>query len=138
MLKPDSLTEEEWELMHTHPRLAYEMLEPIHYLDKALNIPYCHHEKWDGSGYPRGLKGTMIPLEARIFAVVDVWMRCAPTGRTARPGVWKKRWIISAVSGASILTRMWRMLLWISSRMRRKAHRVRTGWIIAPGAGIPG
>jgi HD-GYP domain-containing protein (c-di-GMP phosphodiesterase class II) len=49
------------------------MLSPIHYLRLALDIPYCHHEKWDGSGYPRGLKSEQIPLVARIFAVVDVW-----------------------------------------------------------------
>lgn len=52
---------------------AYEMLQPIKYLHQALDIPYCHHEKWDGTGYPRGLKGEEIPLAARIFAVVDVW-----------------------------------------------------------------
>jgi HD-GYP domain-containing protein (c-di-GMP phosphodiesterase class II) len=59
--------------MRTHPQLAYEMLYPIEYLRPALDIPYCHHEKWDGTGYPRGLKGEEIPLAARIFAVVDVW-----------------------------------------------------------------
>ena len=71
--KPDKLNEEEWELMRQHPQMAYEMLYPIEYLHPALDIPYCHHEKWDGSGYPRGLKGNEIPLSARIFAVVDVW-----------------------------------------------------------------
>lgn len=59
--------------MRRHPVYAYEMLMPIAYLRMALDIPYCHHEKWDGSGYPRGLKGEQIPLAARIFAVVDVW-----------------------------------------------------------------
>jgi HD-GYP domain-containing protein (c-di-GMP phosphodiesterase class II) len=59
--------------MKKHPTFAYEMLAPIHYLRLALDIPYCHHEKWDGSGYPRGLKGAQIPLIARIFAVVDTW-----------------------------------------------------------------
>jgi len=59
--------------MRQHPIFAYEMLSPIHYLRSALDIPYCHHEKWDGTGYPRGLKGAEIPLAARIFAVVDVW-----------------------------------------------------------------
>jgi HD-GYP domain-containing protein (c-di-GMP phosphodiesterase class II) len=56
-----------------HPATAYELLRRIPYLDKALEIPYCHHEKWDGTGYPRGLKGEEIPVSARIFAVVDVW-----------------------------------------------------------------
>jgi putative nucleotidyltransferase with HDIG domain len=73
LLKPDKLTEEEWEVMRKHPVYAYEMLMPIAYLRAALDIPYCHHEKWDGTGYPRGLRGEQIPLSARIFAVVDVW-----------------------------------------------------------------
>ncbi len=71
--KPGPLTAEEWEIMKKHPSFAYEMLSPIRYLRLALDIPYCHHEKWDGSGYPHGLKGAQIPLAARIFAVVDVW-----------------------------------------------------------------
>ena len=73
LLKPGPLTEEEWVLMRKHPVYAYEMLAPIAYLKPALNIPYCHHEKWDGTGYPQGLKGEQIPLVARIFAIVDVW-----------------------------------------------------------------
>ncbi|MBK9603046.1 MAG: response regulator [Anaerolineales bacterium] len=73
LLKPGPLTEEEWVKMRIHPTFAYEMLAPIHYLRLALDIPYCHHEKWDGTGYPQGLKGDQIPLTARIFAVVDVW-----------------------------------------------------------------
>jgi putative nucleotidyltransferase with HDIG domain len=73
LLKPGTLNETEWEIMRRHPRYAYEFLEQIDYLRPALDIPYCHHEKWDGSGYPRGLKGEQIPRDARIFAVVDVW-----------------------------------------------------------------
>jgi putative nucleotidyltransferase with HDIG domain len=73
LLKPGPLTDEEWVVMKRHPALAYEMLSPIHYLRPAIDIPYCHHEKWDGTGYPRGLKGEQIPLAARLFAVVDVW-----------------------------------------------------------------
>jgi putative nucleotidyltransferase with HDIG domain len=73
LLKPGPLTDEEWLVMKKHPSFAYEMLSPIRYLRLALDIPYCHHEKWDGSGYPRGLKGAQIPLVGRIFAVVDVW-----------------------------------------------------------------
>ena len=73
LLKPGPLTDEEWGIMKRHPQLAYEMLYPIEYLRPALDIPYCHHEKWDGTGYPQGLKGEEIPLAARIFAVVDVW-----------------------------------------------------------------
>jgi putative nucleotidyltransferase with HDIG domain len=73
LLKPGPLTDEEWEIMRKHPVYAYELLSPISFLRPALDIPYCHHEKWDGTGYPRGLKGEQIPLAARIFAVVDVW-----------------------------------------------------------------
>ena len=73
LLKPGKLTDEEWGIMRQHPRFAYEMLSPISYLKPALDIPYCHHEKWDGSGYPRGLMGERIPLVARLFAVIDVW-----------------------------------------------------------------
>jgi len=71
--KPGKLTEEEWDIMRQHPQYAYEMILPIEYLRPALDIPYCHHEKWDGSGYPRGLKGEEIPISARIFAIIDVW-----------------------------------------------------------------
>ena len=73
LLKPSQLTAEEWEIMRRHPVYAYELLAPIAYLRPALDIPYCHHEKWDGSGYPRGLSGPGIPLAARIFAVADIW-----------------------------------------------------------------
>jgi putative nucleotidyltransferase with HDIG domain len=73
LLKPGSLTEDEWRIMRQHPLLAYQLLSPITFLHAELNIPYCHHERWDGSGYPRGLRGEEIPIEARIFAVVDVW-----------------------------------------------------------------
>jgi len=71
--KPGALTPEEWEIMRKHPQYAYDMLAPILYLKKAIDIPYCHHEKWDSTGYPRGLRGEQIPQAARIFAVVDVW-----------------------------------------------------------------
>ena len=73
LLKPGPLTDEEWIMMRRHPQFAYDMLSPIAYLHPALDIPYCHHEKWDGTGYPRGLKGEEIPLAARIFALADVW-----------------------------------------------------------------
>ncbi|NUM47896.1 MAG: PAS domain S-box protein [Anaerolineales bacterium] len=73
LLKPGQLTKEEWDVMKTHPQLAYEMLSPIPYLHPALDIPRYHHEKWDGTGYPHGLRGEQIPLAARIFALADVW-----------------------------------------------------------------
>jgi len=71
--KPGPLTDDEWTLMKKHPVFAHEMLSPIGYLKPAMDIPYCHHEKWDGSGYPRGLTGEEIPMAARIFAIVDVF-----------------------------------------------------------------
>lgn len=73
LLKPGPLNDEEWAIMRTHPTLAVELLRPIAFLAPALDIPWCHHEKWDGTGYPRGLRGEEIPLAARIFAVVDVY-----------------------------------------------------------------
>ncbi len=72
LLKPGPLTADEMEIMRRHPQYAHDLLQPTEYLRPALQIPYCHHEKWDGTGYPRGLKGEEIPLEARIFAVIDV------------------------------------------------------------------
>jgi len=71
--KPGPLTPEEWEVMKQHPVHAFKLLSSIPFLRPALDIPYAHHERWDGSGYPRGLKGEEIPMAARIFAVVDVW-----------------------------------------------------------------
>jgi HD-GYP domain-containing protein (c-di-GMP phosphodiesterase class II)/DNA-binding LacI/PurR family transcriptional regulator len=73
LLKPGPLNGDEIEIMHQHPAYAYKMLAPITFLRPALDIPYCHHENWDGTGYPRGLKEEQIPLAARIFALVDVW-----------------------------------------------------------------
>ncbi len=73
LLKPGPLTDQERQVMQQHSIYAYQMLSPITYLHPALDIPYCHHEKWNGTGYPRSLKGTQIPLAARIFTIVDVW-----------------------------------------------------------------
>ncbi len=73
LLKPGPLTETEWASVRQHPTYAYEMLAPIPHLRPVAELPYCHHEKWDGTGYPRGLKGAQIPLAARILAVADVW-----------------------------------------------------------------
>ena len=71
--KPGALTDEEWQIMRKHPVYAFEWLSSIEYLRPALEIPYSHHEKWDGSGYTQGLRGEEIPLPARIFAILDVW-----------------------------------------------------------------
>jgi HD-GYP domain-containing protein (c-di-GMP phosphodiesterase class II) len=73
LFKPGPLNDSEWELMRMHPIYAKEMLEDIPYLKNALTIPYCHHERWDGKGYPQGLKGEEIPLPSRIFTIVDHW-----------------------------------------------------------------
>ncbi|GAB4390696.1 MAG: hypothetical protein Kow0025_24500 [Thermodesulfovibrionales bacterium] len=73
LFKPGRLDNEEWGLMKRHPQIAFDLLSPIAFLRPALDIPLCHHEKWDGTGYPRGLRGEQIPLAARIFAIVDVW-----------------------------------------------------------------
>jgi HD-GYP domain-containing protein (c-di-GMP phosphodiesterase class II) len=73
LLKPGPLDGDDWKLMQKHPLFAYEMLHAIPFVEGALDVPYCHHERWDGTGYPRGLKGEEIPLLARIFSVVDVW-----------------------------------------------------------------
>jgi len=89
LLKPDSLSEEEWIIMRQHPVIAYEMLSPITFLRPALDIPYGHHEKWDGSGYPQGLRGDDIPIAARLFAVIDVY-DALRSDRPYRPG-WSNR-----------------------------------------------
>ncbi|MCP4897764.1 MAG: GAF domain-containing protein [bacterium] len=73
LLKPGPLDDAEWEIMRQHPQYAVDMLAPIEYLRPALVIPFGHHERWDGSGYPKGLQGKDIPLPARMFAVIDVW-----------------------------------------------------------------
>jgi len=99
LLKPDSLTIDEWEVMRLHPVLAYEMLMPIEFLRPALDIPYCHHERWDGSGYPRGLAGEQIPLAARIFAVVDVY-DALTSDRPYRPA-WTRRKAIAYIRDRS-------------------------------------
>lgn len=77
------------EIMRQHPVYAWELPSPIEYLRSALDIPYCHHEKWDGTGYPRGLNGDAIPLAARIFAVTDVY-DALTSDRVYRPA-WSKK-----------------------------------------------
>ncbi len=86
LAKPGPLTDDEWRIMLTHPEHARQMLAAVPHLSRAIDIPYAHHERWDGTGYPRGLRGEQIPLAARIFAVVDVW----DTLCSDRP--YRKRW----------------------------------------------
>ena len=89
LLKKGPLTPEEREIMQQHPVFAYLMLSPIEFLHPALDIPLSHHEKWDGTGYPYGIKGENIPLTARIFSVVDVW-DALNSSRPYRPAPWPK------------------------------------------------
>jgi len=99
LLKPGTLNEKEWEIMRRHPEYAYQFLESIEYLRSVLAIPYCHHEKWDGTGYPRGLAGEQIPFEARIFAIVDVWDALL-SDRPYRPA-WTKEKVITYIAEQS-------------------------------------
>ena len=99
LLKPGTLNEKEWEIMRRHPEYAYQFLESIEYLRSVLEIPYCHHEKWDGTGYPRGLVGEQIPFEARIFAIVDVWDALL-SDRPYRPA-WKKEKAVAYIAQQS-------------------------------------
>jgi HD-GYP domain-containing protein (c-di-GMP phosphodiesterase class II) len=87
LCKPGPLTDAEKRVMQNHPVYARDLIKPISYLSPAADIPYCHHEKWDGTGYPRGIQGDAIPIEARIFSVVDVWdaMRSKRSYREAIP-----------------------------------------------------
>lgn len=103
LLKPGKLTDEEWVIMKMHPVFARKMLERVNYLKSAIDIPYYHHEKWDGSGYPEGLKGEQIPLTARIFAVADVW-DALTSDRPYRPAWSKKDTLeyIKSVSGTHL------------------------------------
>ncbi|MEK7784909.1 MAG: HD domain-containing phosphohydrolase, partial [Chloroflexota bacterium] len=101
------LTDDEQAFMRQHPQFAYNMLFPIAFLRSALDIPYCHHEKWDGTGYPRGLKGETIPLPARIFAVVDIWDALC-SNRPYRPA-WPRHEVrehISALAGTHFDSRV--------------------------------
>jgi putative nucleotidyltransferase with HDIG domain len=93
LLKPGPLTPEEWDIMKKHTQYAYEMLSRVSFLGPAVEIPFFHHEKWDGTGYPNGLKGEQIPLAARIFAVIDVW-DALNSERPYREDAWPKEEII--------------------------------------------
>ncbi len=99
LLKGEELTDEEYELMKRHTIYAYELLSPIDFLRPALDIPYCHHERWDGGGYPRGLSGEDIPLSARIFAVVDVF-DALTSDRPYRPA-WPRERALSYIRAES-------------------------------------
>ncbi|MBI9045507.1 MAG: HD domain-containing protein [Anaerolineaceae bacterium] len=99
LLKPGPLDEEEWIIMKKHPVYALRLLAPIPFLENALDIPYCHHEKWDGTGYPRQLEGKEIPIAARIFSIIDVWDALC-SNRPYRPA-WTKEKALSYISEQS-------------------------------------
>ncbi|NNJ10709.1 HD domain-containing protein [Chloroflexales bacterium ZM16-3] len=99
LLKPGKLDDEEWRLMRLHPVYAYNLLEPITFLRPALDIPHYHHEKWDGTGYPRGLRGEEIPLAARMFAVIDIW-DALRSDRPYRPA-WDEERVRAHIQGLS-------------------------------------
>lgn len=86
LTKPGALTKEEYEIVKQHPGIAYDLLSKNDFLKPCIDIPYCHHEKWDGTGYPRGLKGEQIPFSARLFAIIDVW------DALSRRRVYKQAW----------------------------------------------
>lgn len=97
--KPGALSDTEQKIMQTHPEKARDLLSRIDYLTPAVDIPYCHHEKWDGSGYPRGLRGEAIPLPARIFAVIDVFD--ALTSDRPYRKAWKKEEALAYIKNQS-------------------------------------
>lgn len=97
--KPGTLTDHEWATIRLHPQIAHALLAPIEYLRRALDIPYCHHERWDGAGYPRHLKGEQIPIAARIFAVVDVWE--AMTSERPYRKAWSQQEALDYIRSAS-------------------------------------
>ena len=97
--KTGKLTADEKEIIQQHPETALRILEGIPFLEKALDIPYCHHEYWNGNGYPRGLKEREIPLAARIFALADVW-DALRTDRPYRPS-WSKKKVVAHISEQS-------------------------------------
>jgi HD-GYP domain-containing protein (c-di-GMP phosphodiesterase class II) len=122
--KPGPLSEHEWAVMRRHPEYARNLLEPIEFLRPALDIPYCHHERWDGSGYPCGLKGDEIPLAARIFAVVDVWD--ALTSNRPYRGAWSNEQVrayISSHAGRLFDPAVVRAFLAMTESERRPAAR---------------
>ena len=86
LIKPGKLVDEEWDLIKMHPEIAHDILSNISFLKSSIDIPYAHHERWDGSGYPRGLKGADIPMAARLFAIIDVW------DALIHPRVYKNAW----------------------------------------------
>lgn len=86
LIKPERLKEEEWAQMKLHPVIGRDLISKIKFLKESLDIPYCHHEKWNGEGYPQGLAGEAIPLAARIFAVIDIW------DALSHPRVYKSAW----------------------------------------------
>jgi HD-GYP domain-containing protein (c-di-GMP phosphodiesterase class II) len=125
LVKPGRLDAHEWEEIKRHPQIAYDILTRIEFLRPSLDIPYSHHEKWDGSGYPEGLQGQDIPLAARIFAVVDVW------DALINPRVYKPAWpeeqvleYIHSQSGRHFDPHVVELFLKNYDRLKAKAKRI--------------
>jgi PAS domain S-box-containing protein len=119
LLKPGPLSDAERGVMRQHPDHGFEFLAPINYLRPSLDIPYCHHEKWDGSGYPRGLRGDHIPMAARLFALVDIWdaLRADRPFRAAWPAE-RARAYIHAQSGIEFDPQLTELFMQIATNGR--------------------
>ena len=111
LLKEGPLNDEEWEIMRKHPVFAYDMLSTIPFLKKASDVPYCHHEKWDGTGYPRGLRGKKFPLVQGSLPWWMYGMHSDQTGHIEKPGLMKKLGNILENRRAFTSTRSWLMRL---------------------------
>jgi len=112
LIKPGPLDADEIALMRTHPQIGYDLLQRVEFLRPVVDIPYSHHERWDGTGYPRGLRGESIPLAARVFSVVDVW------DALSFPRVYKPAWpehdvidYLRKISGSQLDPRMVKLFL---------------------------
>jgi response regulator RpfG family c-di-GMP phosphodiesterase len=99
LFKPGKFTNEDWKIMRQHPVFAKQLLDNIPHLGKAIHVPYYHHEHWDGSGYPEGLAGYDIPLNARIFSIIDVWDALL-TARIYRPA-WEPKQVMQYIYSQS-------------------------------------
>jgi putative nucleotidyltransferase with HDIG domain len=125
LLKPSPLSPQEWDIMRRHPEYGHELLARVEYLRPALDIPYCHHEKWDGTGYPRGLKGEEIPLAARMFAAVDIW-DAVRSDRPYRRG-WpdqQAREYLASLAGAHLDPHVVRVFLELLASLEDAGHTV--------------
>jgi HD-GYP domain-containing protein (c-di-GMP phosphodiesterase class II) len=119
--KASPLTDEEFAMVRQHPEFAHKLMAHVNFLHSALDIPYCHHERWDGTGYPRGLAGAQIPLAARIFSIIDVW-DAITSNRPHRPAWPRKKALtyIQSQSGKQFDPSLVDLFLQIADRMDRQ------------------